>query len=101
MKDSGIHLSRRNFCKIASGTVLSFALGSACRRRSWSNLSNDGRLSVRPREAGKSSGQSSIKGQIKLGLDRDRDGILQLPKAETNSPLPLLLFLPCAIERLD
>ena len=101
MKDSGIHLSRRNFCKIASGTVLSFALGSACRRRSWSNISNDGRLSVRPREAGKSSGQSSIKGQIKLGLDRERDGILQLPKAETNSPLPLLLLLHGATQSAD
>ena len=56
---------------------------------------------MRPREAGKSSGQSSIKGQIKLGLDRERDGILQLPKAETNSPLPLLLLLHGATQSAD
>jgi poly(3-hydroxybutyrate) depolymerase len=90
-----IDINRRNFCTIAGGAVVSFALGNACRLRGGSN---DGRLVARPR---KDVNQSSISGQIKLGLDRERDAILQLPRAETNSPLPLLLFLHGATQSAD
>src|SRR5205085_10627315 len=90
MKDSRTNISRRNFCTIAGGAVVSFALGTACRLRGGSN---DGRLVARPHSGVKSSGQLSIRGQIKLGLDRERDAILQVPRSETNSPLLLLLFL--------
>ena len=98
MKESGVHIGRRKFCTIASGTLVSFALGTACRVRGGSN---EGRLVARPHSGVKSSGQSSISGQIKLGLDRERDAILQLPKAVTNSPLPLLLFLHGATQSAD
>src|SRR4030095_8112452 len=32
-------------------------------------------------------------GQVNLGLDRERDAILQLPKNSGSSPLPLLVML--------
>lgn len=95
MKDTRTPINRRNFCAIAGGAVASLALSTACRRR-WPN---DGRLSARPRAGGNPSskpsplGSSTVGRQTYLGLDRDRDAILQLPKSATNSPLPLLLFL--------
>ena len=98
MRDSRTNINRRNFCTIGGGAVVSFALGTACHLRGGSNA---GRLTVRPHVAGKSSGQSSIEGQTKLGLDRERDAILQLPKAVTNSPLPLLLLLHGATQNAD
>jgi len=87
MKDSRTNISRRNFCSIGAGAVVSFGLGTACRLRGGFN---DGRLVARPHSGVKSSGQSSIRGQIKLGLDRER-----------NSPLPLLLFLHGATQSAD
>ncbi len=89
MKDSRTHFSRRSFCTIASGAVVSFALSPACRRRSWSNLPNDGRLTARPHYTGK----SSVSGQVKLGLESKRDAILQAPRSETQSTFPLLVLL--------
>lgn len=109
MKDTRTQRSRRNFCTIASGAMVSLALSTACRRRSWSNASSDGRLAARPHDPGKSSGQpsgkspgiSSIGGQVKLGLDLERDAILQVPRSETNSTFPLLLFLHGAGQNAD
>ena len=98
MKDSRTNISRRNFCSIGAGAVVSFGLGTACRLRGGFN---DGRLVARPHSGVKSSGQSSIRGQIKLGLDRERDAILQVPRSESNSPLPLLLFLHGATQSAD
>ena len=89
MKDSRTHFGRRAFCATASGAFASFALSTACRRRSWSNLPNDGRLTARPHDIGK----SSVTGQAKLGLDSRRDAILQVPRSETQSTFPLLLRL--------
>ncbi len=83
-------ISRRNFCAVAGGAVASLALGSACKTSRWSSIPNDGRLTARPRNV---TNSSSATGQISLGLDRDRDAILQLPKSQTSSPLPLLMFL--------
>jgi len=118
MKDSHARMNRRNFCTIAGGAVASLALSTAC-RRSWSNLPGDGRLTVRPHVPGKpsansspsgnpsssakstSSGNSSIGKPIKLGLDRERDALLQVPKSAINSPLPLLLFLHGATQSAD
>lgn len=104
MEDSRIN--RRDFCTIAGGAVASLALSTAC-RRSWSTLPNDGRLTARPHAGGNPSGKPSPLGsstvgrQTYLGLDRDRDAILQLPKSATNSPLPLLLFLHGATQSAE
>ena len=47
---------------------------------------SDGRLSARPRNGVK----TSATGQIKLGLDSERDAMLQIPKNAGQSPLPLV-----------
>jgi len=102
-------INRRRFCLIAGGTVASLALSTAC-RRSWSKLPGDGRLKARPHSSGNLSGKpfplgsSSVGRQTYLGLDRDRDAILQLPKSATsptNAPLPLLLFLHGATQSAE
>jgi len=97
MKETRTVSSRRGFCAIASGAAVSFALSTACRRGSWFNMANegrgDGRLRARPHDTGKSSAKSYPGGQVKLSLDSGRDAILQLPRSETKSGFPLLLFL--------
>jgi predicted esterase len=102
-------INRRSFCTIAGGAVASVALSTAC-RRVWSTLPNDGRLKARPHASGDSSiksfplGSSTVGRQTYLGLDRDRDAILQLPKSATptpNAPLPLLLFLHGATQSAE
>lgn len=101
-------INRRTFCTIAGGAVASVALNTAC-RRSWS-LPSDGRLKARPHAFGNSSvkpfplGSSTVGRQTYLGLDRDRDAILQLPKSATptsNAPLPLLVFLHGATQSAE
>lgn len=81
--------NRRDFCAIAGSAVASFALGTACRRRVGSDIANDGRLTVRPHGSVKTSGS----GRIMLGLDRERDTILELPTTGEQSALPLLVML--------
>ncbi|HMH42823.1 MAG TPA: hypothetical protein VK557_05030 [Pyrinomonadaceae bacterium] len=101
------------FCLRTGGAVASLALSTAC-RRSWFALPNDGRLKARPHTSGDSSvkpfpkpfplGSSTVGRQTYLGLDRDRDAILQLPKSAspaTNAPLPLLLFLHGATQSAE
>jgi phospholipase/carboxylesterase len=97
MNNGRLHISRRNFCTITTSAAFSFALSTACDRRSWSNVPNEGRLSARPHNPA----NSSVSGQIRLGLDRERDAILQLPGSKTNSPLPLLLLLHGATQNAD
>jgi hypothetical protein len=83
-------INRRNFCTIAGGAVASLALSTAC-RRSWANLPNDGRFTARPKSGtgvppvdhaqdarATPLGSSTVGRQTYLGLDRDRDAILQL-----------------------
>jgi phospholipase/carboxylesterase len=103
-------LNRRNFCTLTSATIASLALNTAC-RRSFANLPNDGRFKARPKSGTgvppvnsatpSPLGSSTIGGQTYLGLDRDRDAILQLPKAATDAPLPLLLFLHGATQSAE
>lgn len=99
-------INRRNFCTIAGGAMASLALGAACRRSSV-NLPNDGRINARPRASGNPSsnpsplGSSTVGRQTYLGLDRERDAILQLPKSATKAPLPLLLFLHGATQSAE
>lgn len=99
-------LNRRRFCTLAGGALASLALNTAC-RRTWANLPADGRFKARPNSNGKPSaspsplGSSTVGRQTYLGLDRDRDAILQLPKGATNAPLPLLLFLHGATQSAE
>jgi phospholipase/carboxylesterase len=99
-------MNRRNFSAIIAGSVTACMLNVAC-RRSWIGLSNDGKLSARPTTLDKSLphpsplGTSSVGRQISLGLDRDRDAILQLPKSSVDAPLPLLVFLHGATQSAE
>lgn len=98
MKDNSARLNRRTFSTIASSSFVSLALGIGCRSRSSrSNLPNDGRLTARPHY----NGQSSVSGQVRLGLESGRDAILHIPRSETKSPLPLLLLLHGAGQSAD
>jgi len=88
--------TRRDFCAATGTALASLGLGSACRRITAS-MPNDGRLSARPRADVKTSGA----GQIMLGLDRERDAVLVIPKTPTSSPLPLLVMLHGATQSAE
>jgi phospholipase/carboxylesterase len=98
--NDGERINRRNFCAIASGALASVALSSACLRRR-SNRPDDGRLKARPPANSKPAGNISRGELIKLGLYRERDAILLVPKSAPDSPLPLLLFLHGATQSAD
>src|ERR1041385_2479855 len=99
-------LNRRGFCTLAGGALASLTLNTAC-RRTWANLPADGRFKARPNSNGKPSaspsplGSATVGRQTYLGLNRDRDAILQLPKGANNVPLPLLLFLHGATQSAE
>jgi phospholipase/carboxylesterase len=84
-----LHFNRRDFCALAGSTVASFAIGTGCRRSVGSSIANDGRIKARPRKGIK----TSASGRIMLGLTRERDAVLELPKTAASSPLPLLVML--------
>ena len=108
-------LTRRNFCAFAGSAVATIALNTGCRRSS-ANLPNDGRITARPRNFGTSSAANSTNSSnspnptasanlatgkaINLGLDRERDAILYVPKS-ASAPLPLLIFLHGATQSAD
>src|SRR3954465_15906513 len=99
-------MNRRNFCAIGGSGIASLALSVAC-RRGWAGSAHDGRLSARPIAAEKVGtspsplGSSTVGRQTYLGLDRDRDAFLELPKTATNGPLPLLIFLHGATQSAE
>ena len=98
-------MNRRDFCAIAGGFAASLTLNAGC-RRTWANLPADGRLKVRPKgvtlaPSPSPLGSSSVGRQIYLGLNRDRDAVLQLPKSAANGPLPLLMFLHGATQSAE
>jgi phospholipase/carboxylesterase len=86
--DSRKKFGRREFCTLATSSVASLAFGSAC-HLTRPRFESDGRLTARPRTGVK----TTAGGQVMLGLDRDRDAILQLPKTAAESSLPLLVML--------
>ena len=86
--------TRRDF--FLMGTV-SLVLGSGCRRTGGSVITSDGRLSARPHDGVK----TSATGRIMLGIDRERDAILHIPKTASKSPLPLLVMLHGATQNAD
>jgi phospholipase/carboxylesterase len=81
-------LDRRTFCTLTGGAAVSIALSSACSRRELQYASTAGRVTARPHESYK----SYIGGRMTLGLDSVRDAIVQTPKAEPNSNIPLVVF---------
>jgi len=89
--------SRRKFCVLSGSTIASLALGSACRRIGGSVIVSDGRLTARPRNGVK----TAATGEIKLGLDSERDAVLQIPKNAGQSPLPLFVMLHGATQSSD
>jgi len=89
--------NRRDFCAIVGSTIASVAFGSACGRLGDSAITSGGRLSARPHQGVK----STPTGRIMLGLDRERDAILQLPKTAGQSPLPLFIMLHGATQSAD
>src|ERR1051325_485556 len=89
--------SRREFCALTGTTITSIALGSACKRIGGSVIVSDGRLTARPRTDVK----TSATGEIKLGLDSERDAVLQIPKNAGQSPLPLFIMLHGATQSAD
>jgi predicted esterase len=98
-------MNRRSFSLLAGGAMASLYLNTAC-RRGWAGRPSDGRITARI-NAGKPVGGPSPLGtlatgrHIYLGLDRDRDAVLQLPKSEGKAPLPLLLFLHGATQTAE
>lgn len=96
-------INRRTFCTLAGSGAL--VATSAC-RRTWANFANDGRITARPKTGAFSPappplGSSTVGRQTYLGLNRDRDAILQLPKSAGKAPLPLLLFLHGATQTAE
>lgn len=90
----GSNFNRREFCAIAGSAVASLVAGNACH---FNSGSGDGRITARPRDDVK----TSATGQIKLGLDQERDAILYVPQAPTNSPLPLFVMLHGATQSAE
>ena len=82
-------MNRREFCVLTGGIV-----ASACGDLGFPN---DGRLSARPRTGVK----TSATGQIMLGLDSERDAVLQIPKSAGSSPPPLLVMLHGATQSAE
>ena len=87
-----MNVSRREFCVLTGGAVASTALGC-----NGVGFPNGGRLSARPRTDVK----TSATGQIMLGVNSDRDAVLQVPKNAASSPLPLLVMLHGATQSAE
>lgn len=82
---------------LSGSTIASIALGNACQQIGGAIIGSDGRLTARPRNGVK----TSKTGQIMLGLDKERDAILQIPKNAGESPLPLLVMLHGATQSAE
>ena len=82
---------------LSGSAIASLAFGSACKQIGGSVLGNDGRLTARPRNGVK----TSATGQVMLGLDRERDAVLQIPKSAGQSPLPLFIMLHGATQSAE
>lgn len=75
---------------------MSCAISGACRAIGRLDNASGGKLKVRPHSAT----NRSATGQVMLGLERNRDAILRLPK-RSDSPLPLLVMLHGATQSAD
>lgn len=81
-------VTRRRFAAVAGGTLVSLALGAACRDTEAAS-DDDGRINARPKR-GVNTSQS---GTHPLGLGDGRDAILQIPAKPSDAALPLVLLL--------
>jgi len=97
LKNREHKLGRREFCALSGIAVASIALESGCSGVSGLGFPNDGRLSARPRTDVK----TAVTGEVKLGLNRERDAVLQIPKSAGQSPLPLLVMLHGATQSAE
>jgi phospholipase/carboxylesterase len=85
-------ITRRTF---GFAALAALAVGDACAAVGGGPAAaDDGRLSARPRPGVTTSLKSGA-----LGLDSDRDGVIQMPSAPPPGPLPLLVFLHGATQR--
>ena len=82
---------------LSGATIASVTMGSACKGIGGSVIVSDGRLTARPRNDVK----TSATGEIKLGLDSERDAVLQIPKNAGQSPLPLFVMLHGATQSAE
>lgn len=87
-------LNRREFSLLFTSAA-GASIVSGCRLTGGSELAGNARISARPRDGVKTSGA----GEIRLGLDRERDALLHLPKRD--GPLPLLVMLHGATQSAD
>jgi phospholipase/carboxylesterase len=84
-----MRVTRRRFGSAIGGALASFVTVDACRLQSAPTQGRDGRLTSRPR----AGVVTTAEGKRALGLDRGRDGVLQLPSRAAAGPLPLLVML--------
>jgi phospholipase/carboxylesterase len=89
MNVDGIKFNRREFCALGGVAITSLAIDNACSGVSGLGFPNDGRLSARPRTDVK----TAVTGEVKLGVNSERDAVLHVPKSAGQSPLPLLVLL--------
>lgn len=89
MHDASGSMSRRRFAQLAGGALASAVVSPACVLDTSALQNFEGRLSVRT----KTGGRTTASGTQLLGLDKDRDAILQMPAAIPNAPMPLLVLL--------
>lgn len=97
-------MNRRDFSVITGGAIAALMFEAGC-RRTWAGLPTDGRLTARPTPPNKANpaplGTVTVGREISLGLNRDRDAILQLPQGATDAPRPLLVFLHGATQTAE
>ena len=79
--------TRRQFAAAGGSAIVSLLFGNAC--SAPSAQVGEGRLFARPRARATTSLES---GPLGLGGD-DRDGVVQMPSAKHDGPMPLLVFL--------
>jgi phospholipase/carboxylesterase len=82
-------VTRRQFGLTAGCALASIAFGEACLVATKSSTENDERLTARPRRGVVTSLTS---GALGLGIG-GRDGVIQMPSAPSDGPMPLLVFL--------
>jgi phospholipase/carboxylesterase len=89
-------ISRRDFCRVAGGSLAALATASAC-GCTLAGAVGGGRFSARPR----GNVKTTVSGQLNLNLSADHEAILQVPKNAAEAPLPLLLMLHGATQNPD
>ena len=82
-------ITRRRFGALSAGALASVVLGDACHHVDVAPDATLGRITARPI----ANVQTSVKGKSLLGLDSERDAIIQIPTMAAPAPLALLVLL--------